>query len=124
MYSNNEETRAFVASGDLSALQFRIVDLVGQFKVGHGTAGRGFGVLLNKPLDGEHATVGIRGELQVRVGSGGVTAGARLSSTASGWAQTITASDFGIYDQIGRALTTASSGHIATVEFNVTRTSS
>jgi hypothetical protein len=124
MYSNNEETRTFVASGDLSGLQFRVVDLVGQFKVGHGLAGRGIGVLQNKPASGEHATVAIRGEVQVRVGSGGVTAGDRLSSTLSGWAQTITASDFGIYDQIGRALTTASSGHIATIELNVTRTSS
>lgn len=122
MYTNNEETRAFVASGDLSGLQFRVVDLVGQFKIGHATAGRAYGVLLNKPASGEHATVAIRGEIQVRVGSGGCTAGDILTAATSGWGTGYVAGT--IVDILGRAITTTASGHIATVDVNVTRTSS
>lgn len=122
MYSNYEETRAYVASGDLSALQFRAIDLVGQFKIGHATAGRAFGILLNKPLTGEHAVVAVRGEIQVRVGSGGVVAGDQVTATLSGWVQKTTAGE--IVDNLGRAVTTTASGHIAVVDLNVTRTSS
>jgi hypothetical protein len=122
MYNNYEETRAYVASGDLSALQFRAIDLVGQFRIGHATAGRALGILLNKPLANEHATVAIRGEVQVRVGSGGVAVGDQVTSTLSGWVQKTTAGE--IVDNLGRAVTAAASGHLAVVDLNVTRTSS
>lgn len=122
MYTNMEETRAFVASGDLSALQFRVVDLVGQFKIGHATAGRGYGVLLNKPQTGEHATVAVRGEVQARVGSGGVAAGDLVTAAVSGWITGYVAGT--IVDLLGRATTACASGHIAVIDLNVTRTSS
>lgn len=125
MYSNNKESRTFIASGDLSGMQNRVVDLLGSFnKVGHALAGGGFGILDNKPQNGEHATVNVEGELLVRVGAA-VTAGQFGISAASGWAiahvaSTQVASGAVLTSQVvlGRFLTTAASGMLATIEFN------
>lgn len=110
------ESESFIASGDLSGLQHRIVDLLStDHKVGVAGAAGGWGVLQNKPKDGEHATVGVEGVTLVRVG-GAVTAGQYCTSAASGWGTTVT-SGAG-QTVLGRYLTTAASGMLAALELN------
>lgn len=125
MFTAQENTRPFIASGDLSGLQYRIVDLVaGNFnKIGHALADQGFGILLNKPQHGEHATVAIAGQVQVRVGAA-VTIGSYCVSAASGWAlaagigfaDVASDSDYRGQNVLGRFVTAAASGMLAVVD--------
>jgi hypothetical protein len=125
MFNSQYVTRPFIASGDLSGLQYRIVDLVaGNFnKVGHALADTGFGVLLNKPQNGEHATVAVQGQVQVRVGAA-VTVGSYAASAASGWAlasgigfaDVASGSDYRGKQVLGRFVTAAASGMLAVVD--------
>lgn len=125
MFTSVEESRQFIASGDLSGLQFRIVELVGSNfnKVGHALADQGFGVLLNKPRSGEHATVAVNGSVQVRVGAAS-TVGSYCVSAASGWglpagigfADVASGSDYRGQNVLGKFLTAVASGMLAVVE--------
>lgn len=117
-FHSNLEAITLVATGDLSALQYRVVDLFTTVhKVTVAGAAGGYGVLLNKPRHGEHASVAIKGQTEVRVGAA-VAIGADLTSAASGWAVTITSG--ASQRVIGRALTAAASGMLATVNLNPT----
>jgi hypothetical protein len=111
-YSQGAENEAFVASGDLSALQNRIVMPLSDFVVGAATAGKGFGVLQNAPKNGEHAAVATDGIVMVRAG-GAITADDYLTAAASGWAVKVT-SGAG-QEVIGKARTGAASGMLAAV---------
>lgn len=115
-YESDLESVSLIASGDLSGLQHRIVDLLAvNHKCGVAGANGGYGVLQNKPKDGEHATVGVEGVSMVRVG-GAVTVGQYCTSAASGWGTTVT-SGAG-QTVIGRYMTSAASGMLASVDIN------
>lgn len=122
--TNRVISETFVASGDLSAMQHRFVDHVGVGVVGHSLARGGIGLLMNKPQAGEHARVALSGRVRVDAGAA-VTAGDWVVSAASGFAETlafgtINAGSAGQYLQtktvMGRAMTTAASGSVLTLE--------
>lgn len=117
-YYQNLEADSFVASGDLSGLQHHFVEIVAAHKVGHALANQGYGVLLNKPQDGEEASVAIGGTVKCKAG-GAVAVGDLIYSAASGWAQVHSpGAQVGSGDTLterhimGEALTAAGSGHI------------
>jgi hypothetical protein len=115
MYTIAEEVESFVASGDLSGMKNRIVDIVGQFKIGHALAGGGFGVLLDAPKAGEHAAVVTDGITMVFVGAA-LSAGADVTSAASGWAVSVVS---GAGSRVlGRLTTSAASGMLASVKLD------
>lgn len=118
-HHNRVVADTFIASGDLSGLLNRGVDIVGAFKVGHALAGRLYGVLNNKPRNGEHASVVVEGEQEVRVGAA-VSAGDLITTAASGWFVGVTSG--AAQDIAGRVITAAASGMLATVALKVTRT--
>jgi hypothetical protein len=123
-YTSNERNVSFVASTDLSAFQYRIVDILADNKIGHALAGRGFGILLNAPKANEHGTVQIEGQGKVRAGAA-VAVGDYITSAASGWAVEAVAgaavssavTDFR-YVVLGRALTAAASGSLFTIQLD------
>lgn len=116
MFTVDEKTESFIASGDLSLCLGRVVQLItnADFKVGLSGANLGYGVLLNAPKDGEEAAVVIEGITMVRVGAA-VQAGNQLTSAASGWAiaAAVTAGKQSVF---GTALTGAASGMLAPVK--------
>lgn len=115
MFSLDEKTESFVASGDLSACLGRVVSLLAtNFKVGLAAINTGYGVLLNAPKDGEHASVVIEGITMVRVGAA-VTAADPLTNAGSGWALTAAVTT-GKQKVFGTALTSAASGMVAAVK--------
>lgn len=123
-YTNNERNVSFVASGDLSGLQYRFVDILADNRVGHALANKGFGVLLNQPRSGEHATVQIEGQAKVRAG-GAISVGAVIVSAASGWAAAAGGVQVGSGSTLaatnvilGRALTAAASGSLFTIQLD------
>jgi hypothetical protein len=99
----------FKAKTDLSAAQFRIVEISGAFQVDAPALNGGLGVLQTEPRTGEHAAVRIFGETKVQAGSGGITAGNFFKAAASGYA-THVQSTFTAQKVIGQAITTAASG--------------
>lgn len=124
--TNRVVAETFVASGDMSALQNRFVDHVGVGVIGHSLARAGMGVLQNKPQDGENATVALSGRVRVDAAVA-VTAGDWIVSAASGFGTpqtfgTINAGSAGQYLQnrtvMGRAMTTAASGSVFTLELS------
>lgn len=125
--TNRVVSETFVASGDMAVLQHRFVDHVGVGVIGHSLARGGMGVLVNKPLDGEHAQVALSGRVRVDAGLS-VTAGDWIISAASGFGvpqaltnfQTGSAGAFAQWRNImGRAMTTAPSGSAFTIELDV-----
>ena len=124
--TNRVEAETYQASGDMSGLQHRIVDHIGVGIIGHSLARGGMGVLMNKPQAGENATVALRGRVRVDAG-GAVTAGDWIVSAASGFGETLTfgtinAGSAGQFLQtktvLGRAMTTAASGSVFTMELS------
>ena len=115
MFTIDEKTESFVASGDLSACLGRVVQphIGANFVVELATADKGFGVLANAPKDTEHASVVTEGITMVRVGAA-VSAGDRLCSTTSGWA--ITATQAAAHFVFALARTNAASGMLAAAE--------
>ena len=127
--TNRVSAETFIASGDMSALQHRFVDHVGVGVVGHALAEGGMGVLMNKPQDAEHAEVALKGRVRVDAGAA-VTAGDWIISAASGFGVTHTlgystgsAGDF-VRGAVlmGRAMTSAASGSVFTLELNPQQT--
>lgn len=126
-FHNRVKADAYIASGDLSGLQFRFVDLItnAPFKVGHALADKGFGVLGNAPRSGEHAEVQVEGEVEVKAGVA-VQAGQLIGSAASGWATPISAQSVQVASGtvlitktvLGRAVTGAASGSLFTMVFD------
>lgn len=110
MYSIEGKNESYVASGDLSTMLNRVVDIIGDFTIGAALAGGGYGVLQNAPKDKEHAAVATDGVVMVRVGAA-VTAGQDVTSAASGWAVVVT-SGAGLR-VLGRIEVGAASGMLA-----------
>ncbi len=123
---NDNVNRTYIASVDLDSSQHYFVDIAGANprKITVSAANAGTGVLLNKPQAGEHATVAIRGQVKVHAGAA-VTAGDLVVSAASGFAASYTAGvQVGSGDTLteltilGRAVTTAASGSVFTMELD------
>ena len=75
-----------IASVDLSALQHRVVRVTGDLADNNAEA---YGVLQNKPANGEHATVAVSGIMKAVAGAA-VAAGVSLAVTNSGFIITAT----------------------------------
>ena len=123
-YTGYVNNMSFVASGDLSGLQNRFVDILANNRVGHALANKGFGVLLNNPRSGEHATVQIEGQAKVRAGAS-ISVGQVIVSAASGYAavaggvQVASGSTLSPTNVIlGRALTAAASGSLFSIQLD------
>ena len=94
------------AGADLSARQYQLISVAGTMAA---TAHAAIGVLQNKPLSGEDATLAFAGHMKALAG-GTITAGNTLSCTASGTLYSVS-SAWGL----GTAVTACVSGGI--VEF-------
>ena len=115
----SEKVKSFIASTDMRSHQFHIVDLTAAaFKVNLAAALKAFGVLQNNPNAGEHASVVVEGETMVAVGAA-VSVGDWITAAATGWGAATTSS----VDQLilGRCITAAASGMLATVDVDVLR---
>jgi hypothetical protein len=115
MYHNGLKCITMIASTDLSSgAQHHIVDQVANvpFKMTGAAAGLGFGILQNSPRAGEHGTVAVEGESEVRVGLA-VQAGQYCVSAASGWAIGVASTTANVV--LGRYMTGAASGMLAVV---------
>ncbi len=114
-FSNRLKSESFVASGDLSGLQYHIVEVVGEHIVDAALIRVGFGILQNKPQAGEHAQVGIEGASKCNAGEA-VSVGDLITSAGSGWAAVVDSGVAGDKQVIGRALTASNSGSVFTLE--------
>lgn len=116
MYHTSLVQAPMVASEDLNqdGSVGHAVELVsGQnFKIAYAQAGGGFGVLQNQPKAGEHASVAIAGEPQVRVGKA-VSAGDFAMVANSGWFINVASTTSARI--MGRFMTNAASGMLATL---------
>ena len=102
------------------AKQYSFVKVTGAHQVGLATANTDLvvGVLQNKPqVNGQAATVAIRGVSNVIVGTGGVTAGDKISSDSNGHA--VTTPGTGSPIVLGIALNTAAAGSMVPVLLRV-----
>lgn len=119
-FTSGERFESFVASGDLSLLQNRLVCLLtnANFKVGAAGASNAlaaYGVLSNAPKDTENASVVVGGITMVRVGAA-VQAGAKATSAASGWAITAVQGAEATKNVVGEFITGAASGMLAALK--------
>jgi hypothetical protein len=119
MYHNSVRNISFVASEDLNADYSigKAVDLItnSNLKVAFAQAGGGFGVLQNQPKAGEHATVAVDGEVQVRTGLA-VQAGQYAAVANSGFFINVASTT--AISVMGRYLTGAASGMLATLRID------
>lgn len=121
-FTQGEKFDSFVASGDLSLLQNRLVALLANanFKVGAAGASNAlapYGVLSNAPKDAENASVVTGGITMVRVGAA-VQAGAKATSAASGWAITAVQGAEATKNVVGYFITGAASGMLAALKID------
>lgn len=118
-FQNRIENVSLVAAGDLSASKFRVIELDSNGKANLAAANQGYGVLVNIPQAGEHATVTVKGDQKV-IAASAVTIGQYLRVGSGGGVIAVTSgaahpSDFVI---IGRAITGAASGGIMTADID------
>ena len=103
------ESETFIATGDLSSSQNRIVELTGSREVGMPVGATGVGVLQNKPQAGEAASVKISGSVRVQAGAA-ISAGDYFKAASGGFAVAITSGSTSPLVNMGRAISTAASG--------------
>ena len=101
-YENQQINDTIVAGMDLSAYQYKFVTVAGSLGTSNANA---YGVLKNKPLANEHATVTINGLTKIKAG-GAIAAGGKFK-VSSGFAIAVASGD-GV--PIGTAKTAAASG--------------
>lgn len=114
MSTSGEQNKVAIAAGaDLSALQYRVIDVAGTLGTNNSAA---LGVLLNKPKVNESAAVAFSGHMKAYCG-GTISAGNRLKAVASGYVTAVAAVASGTAPDgsIGKALKAATSGSL--VEF-------
>lgn len=104
------ESVPIVAGADLSDLQYRAITVGGTLAP---TASTALGILQNKAALGRDTTAGYLGRSRYRAGAA-VTAGDRLTVTASGWLTACGSNELGI----GTALGNVGSGGIGEGIFN------
>lgn len=118
MFHNEVHDVSMVASEDLNAggsVGLAVELVAGQnFKIAYAQAGKGYGVLQNRPKAGEHASVAIGGVPQVRVGKA-VAAGDFLMVANSGFFINVASTTSARI--MGRAITGAASGMLASMGF-------
>jgi hypothetical protein len=100
---NRYEARTIVASTDLTGHQFKAV---GEDGLVAETTAAAKGILRNKPLNGDHATIAYKGQMKAYAG-GAINSGALVGVTTSGFLITVTTSAY-----VGVCLVTAGSGDI------------
>lgn len=111
-FTENMQTRTYVAGSNLSAKQFCFVSLAADGQVDATGAGAlAAGVLLNDPAAGGAATVAYDGRVTVVCG-GTVTRGGEVTSDANGEAVDATTSDV----IVGYALEAGVNGQVITIE--------
>jgi len=111
-FTENMQTRSYVAGSDLSAKQFRFVSLAADGAVDATGAGdAAAGVLLNDPAAAGAAGVAYDGRVTVVCG-GTVTRGGEVASDAAGEAVDATTGDA----ILGYALETGADGQVITIE--------
>lgn len=113
-YTENMQTRTYIAGADLSAKQFFFVKLGTTAKevVVCGDGEEAAGVLLNSPASGEAATVAYAGRVMVEAGAA-VTANGNVASDAAGNAVDAVTSDI----ILGKAMEDGADGQIITIDF-------
>ena len=116
-FSNRLESESYVASGDLSTLQFHIVELIAAHIVDVALVNRAHGVLQNKPQAGEHATVAVAGTTKCNAGAS-VSVGDLITSAGSGWAVAVASGSANDKQVIGRAVTASASGSVFSMEID------
>jgi len=104
----NYETITVVASQDLSAHQFKAATLSGGVA---STAALAAGILRNKALAGDHATLIYKGQMKAFAGAA-INSNALLTVTTSGFMAAYTPTGSGGLGAVGRALASAGSGDI------------
>jgi hypothetical protein len=106
---------SFIAGADLSAKQFTFVKMntTNRTVVSAGNADAADGILINKPLSGEAATVVVFGRTLVLAGTGGLTAGALVGVDANGAGVVAATNDI----VVGRVVDAAVATGYATVDF-------
>lgn len=95
------------AGADLSAAQFKVVDVAGTISAANSAA---LGILQNKPKSGEFAAVAYAGHCKAYAG-GSVAKGARVKVTTSGYLLTVSSGD----GACGKTLAAANSGSLVDV---------
>jgi Uncharacterized conserved protein (DUF2190) len=105
--SGDSQKIAVSAGADLSAAQYKVIDVAGTISAANSAA---LGVLQNKPKSGEDASVAVLGHMKAYAG-GTITKGARLKVTTSGWLVVVASGD----GTCGKSLQAANSGSL--VEF-------
>lgn len=114
MYNNIlGKAETYVAGADLSAKQYTFVTSDGDEVTTTGAGAAATGVLWNLPTSGDAATVVRGGEVNVYVGTGGLTVGAEVASDAAGKAVVATSTDV----ILGEARTAAAANGLATITF-------
>lgn len=111
MHQGKFETLNIDAGGDISALQYRPMQVGGTLAVANQTA---IGILQNRPAaTGRGAHVGYFGVMKAYAG-GALSAGADVSVTTSGW---FVGTSSG-HVSVGKVLITAASGDLFSGVFN------
>lgn len=107
------EAETYVAGADLTGKQYTFVTSDGDEVTSTGNGGAATGVLWNEPTSGDAATVVRGGEVNVYVGTGGLTVGAEVASDADGKAVVAVSTDV----ILGEARTAAAANGLATITF-------
>jgi hypothetical protein len=117
-WNNGVERETLKALFDCTGLQYRIVELATTEvnALTNAGLGGGYGVLVTEPKLNEFGSVARCGQVQVRVGSGGLAIGDEITSAASGWATKVVSGMAAPIWVLGYARSAAASGSIATLE--------
>ena len=107
------EAETYIAGADLTGKQFTFVTSDGYEVTTTGAGESATGVLWNEPVEGDAATVVRGGEVNVYVGSGGLSPGQEVTADTDGKA--VLAYHGAVI--LGEARTAANSGGLATVTF-------
>jgi len=110
-----------IADTDMSDAQYRIVELTGTaHHMDLAAANQGFGVVETHPKSGEAGTVATRGSTKAQAG-GAVAVGDAVAAANSGFATGISsgAAAGQTLKILGRALTSAASGSVFTLNLDV-----
>jgi len=107
------EAETYVAGADLTGKQYTFVTSDGDEVTSTGNGEAATGVLWNEPTSGDAATVVRGGEVNVYVGTGGLTVGAEVASDADGKAVVAVSTDV----ILGEARTAAAADGLATITF-------
>lgn len=116
-YNNRQQSLTLEANADLSAHQYKIVELLSTGLADLADLRAGFGVLQNIPEANEAATVCIDGETKMIAG-GTIAIGDSIHCvTSGGWGGAVTSGTLTPVNILGVALEGVASGGIFTMHF-------